>query len=87
VKNAGSEYGGGSYAQVHLPWQVRSPDLSLDIQPIAGHHTRMRIPPGLAYVDVDYYEQLLQVKGTAWLHGEATEIDGAGKLDFNWNKW
>jgi hypothetical protein len=40
-----------------VQWQVRSPDLSLRIQPIAGHHTRMRIPPVLPYVDIDYYEQ------------------------------
>jgi hypothetical protein len=74
-------------AEPLAPWQARSPDLTLSIQPIAGHHTRLRIPPGLAYVDVDYYEQLLQLQGTAWLHGELVEIDGVGKLDFNWNRW
>jgi hypothetical protein len=68
-------------------WEVNSPDLSLYIQPIAGHHTRIHIPPGLAYVNVNYYEQLLHVQGTAWLHGTPVEIDGVGKLDFNWNRW
>ena len=67
--------------------RVESPDLKLDIRPITAHHTRMRIPPVLAYVDVDYFEQLLEVQGEARVNGGAVEIQGVGKLDYNWNRW
>lgn len=69
------------------PWEVKSPDLQLAIQPITAHHTRMQIPPLLGYINVDYYEQLLSVRGTAWVHGGPLSIDGIGKLDHNWNCW
>jgi hypothetical protein len=68
-------------------WQVRSPDLDLSIQPLVTHHSRMQIPPKVAYIDIDYYEQLLEVQGTAWMHGQAVGISGLGKLDHNWNRW
>jgi hypothetical protein len=74
-------------SQPSVPWTVTSPDLSLQIQPITDHHTRMQIPPILAYVDVDYYEQLLEVQGTALIKNEQVEIRGIGKFDFNWNRW
>ncbi len=69
------------------PWQVRSPDLDLRTRPIAGHHSRMQSPPLLPYISVDYYEQLLEVQGAAWVHGKEIPIDGTGKLDHNWNRW
>ncbi len=69
------------------PWAVHSPDLELEIQPLAVHHTRMQIPPLLAYIDVDYNEQLLEVKGTARVRGKEIVVNGLGKMDFNWNQW
>jgi hypothetical protein len=74
-------------AQPDLPSQVRSPDLNLHLQPLATHHSRMQIPPKIAYIDIDYYEQLLEVQGTAWVHGQIVPINGLGKLDHNWNRW
>ncbi len=68
-------------------WQAVGPDLHLTCTPRATHHTRMRIPPWPAYVDVDYTEQVLDVHGTAMIQGQPTAIDGVGKLDFNWNRW
>ncbi len=59
----------------------------LHIQPISGNHTRLRIPPLLAYIDVDYSEQLPEVQGMALVEGERVEIQGVGKLDHNWNQW
>jgi hypothetical protein len=47
----------------------------------------MQIPPKVAYIDIDYYEQLLEVQGTPWVPGQAVEIDGLGKLDHNGNCW
>ncbi len=70
-----------------LPSQVRSPDLDLRLQPLVTHHSRMQIPPKAAYIDIDYFEQLLEVQGTAWVHGQAVPISGLGKLDHNWNRW
>jgi hypothetical protein len=69
------------------PHRVESPDMRLDLRPITSHHTRMRIPPLLAYIDVDYFEQLLEVQGTVLLEGDPLEIQGIGKLDYNWNRW
>ena len=69
------------------PWRVLSPDLELSIRPLAAHHSRMKIPPVLAYIDIDYYEQLLEVKGSASLGGQRIPIEGVGKLDHNWNRW
>ena len=71
----------------NMPWKVRSPDLELNIRPLLVHHSRMRIPPLLTYIDIDYQEQLLEVEGSAWVHGERFPISGMGKLDFNWNRW
>ena len=68
-------------------WQVRSPDLELHLRPIATHHSRMQIPPKVAYIDIDYYEQLLELQGTASVQGQEVEIRGLGKLDHNWNRW
>jgi hypothetical protein len=47
----------------------------------------MKIPPLLAYIDIDYYEQLLEVEGSALVDGERIPINGLGKLDHNWNRW
>ncbi len=47
----------------------------------------MKIPPLLAYIDIDYYEQLLEVEGFASLAGQQIPIKGLGKLDHNWNRW
>jgi hypothetical protein len=74
-------------AHPQADWQVKSPDLALHVRPITGHFTRMRIPPFPAYIDVDYYEQLVEVEGSAWARGEQINIQGLGKLDHNWNRW
>lgn len=68
-------------------YRVDSSDLALTIRPITAHHTRLQIPPVLAYVNVDYYEQLLEVEGTAVVKGQPVKITGIGKLDHNWNRW
>jgi hypothetical protein len=47
----------------------------------------MGIPPLIEYIHIDYFEQLLEVKGTANVRGETISIDGTGKLDHNWNRW
>ena len=47
----------------------------------------MQIPPLLAYIDIDYYEQLLEVGGLATVQGQKTPIEGLVKLDHNWNRW
>jgi hypothetical protein len=73
--------------QLDRSWQVRAPDLDLCIQPLATFHSRMQIPPKLAYIDIDYYEQLLEVQGQAWVRGQPIEINGLGKFDHNWNRW
>ena len=70
-----------------MPWQVRSPDLELDVRPLAVHHTRMRMPPWPAYIDIDYHEQLVEAEGTAWLRGKKVMIQAVGKMDHNWNRW
>jgi len=69
------------------PWKALSSDLELDIRPLLVHYSRMKIPPVIAYIDIDYQEQLLEVEGSAWIHGERVPIKGMGKLDFNWNRW
>jgi hypothetical protein len=69
------------------PHRVESPDLTLEIRPITAYHTRMKIQPVLAYIDVDYFEQLLEVRGKAWAEGQPLDIQGIGKLDYNWNRW
>jgi hypothetical protein len=69
------------------PWRVHSPDLELSIRPLAAHHSRMKIPPMLAYIDIDYYEQLLEVEGFALIDGQRVLLAGPGKLDHNWNRW
>jgi len=74
-------------ASEDAPWKTRSPDLELDIRPILTHKSRMRIPPVLTYIDIDYREQLLEVEGSAWVRGERIPVKGMGKLDFNWNRW
>jgi hypothetical protein len=68
-------------------WQCKSPDIELQIHPLYTHHTRMQLPPGLPYIDIDYYEQLLQVQGWMVDEGERVQIDGVGKYDHNFNFW
>ncbi|HEY9160831.1 MAG TPA: DUF2804 family protein [Desulfomonilia bacterium] len=74
-------------SQPDKPWSVKSPDIDLVITPLAGHHTRMGIPPLIEYIHIDYYEQLFELKGTAMVRGVPVNIDGIGKLDHNWNRW
>jgi hypothetical protein len=69
------------------PWAIMSPDLELHIKPIYTHRTRVKLPPVLAYINIDYYEQLVEVRGAATLHGEQIQIDGMGKYDHNFNAW
>ncbi len=68
-------------------WQIKSPDLDLRVSPLYSHHTRMRMPPVLSYVDVDYYEALLNVEGTVITKDGKLDIKGIGKFDHNFNKW
>jgi hypothetical protein len=74
-------------AHPEAPWEVHAPDLDLCLRPIDAHHSQMQIPPLIAYISTDYYEQLLEVEGTAWVHGQPKSIQGLGKFDFNWNRW
>lgn len=67
------------------PWQCQSPDLNLRVMPLYMHHTGMRLPPLLSYIAIDYYEQLVQVNGTATVEGTRIEIDSIGKYDHNFN--
>lgn len=69
------------------PWKAVSPDLELEARPLFGHLTRFGIPPLVRYIDVDYYEQLLEIRGHVFSEGRRVEIAGMGKLDFNWNRW
>jgi len=45
------------------------------------------MPPLLSYINIDYYEQLLQVQGWSRVEGTRVEIDGIGKYDHNFNLW
>ena len=47
----------------------------------------MRIPPILSYINVDYYEILLNVEGVVMLDGRKVEVNGIGKFDHNFNLW
>ncbi len=73
--------------QLDRAWQVKSPDLDLTVRPLYSHHTRMRVPPILSYVDIDYYEILLNVEGMVMLDGRKVGIKGIGKFDHNFNLW
>jgi len=74
-------------SQPDSAWKVLSPDLELEIKPIHLHRSRMQIPPLVPYIDIDYYEQLFELSGAAWVHGEKIDLTGLGKFDHNWNKW
>jgi hypothetical protein len=74
-------------AHPDTPWQVQSPDLELRARPLAIHHNRMQIPPLLAYIDIDYYENLIEIDGFARVHGKEIALRGSGKMDHNWNRW
>lgn len=54
-----------------------SPDLGLRATSLDTPHTKMRLPPSLSYIAIDYYKQPVQVKGTR------IEIDGPGDCDRN----
>ena len=69
------------------PWQIKSPDLDLQIAPLYTHRTRLQYPRLLPYVSIDYYEQLVQVRGLAVVQGSRVEIDAIGKYDHNFNRW
>jgi hypothetical protein len=73
--------------KIDQAWQVKSPDLDLTISPLYSHHTRMRIPPVLSYINIDYYELLVNVEGVAMLDGRKVDISGIGKFDHNFNLW
>jgi hypothetical protein len=74
-------------ASPQSPWRVHSPDLELSIHPLIAHYSRMKIPPVLGYINIDYYEQLLEVSGSASVAGQRIPIEGLGKFDHNWNRW
>jgi hypothetical protein len=69
------------------PWRIQSPDLELELTPLYAHHTQMKLPPVLPYIDVDYLEVLSEVGGTAIIGGVPVPIRGIGKYDHNFNKW
>ncbi len=73
--------------QIDQAWQVKSPDLDLIISPLYCHHTQMRMPPVLSYIDIDYYEFLAHVEGTVITQGKEVDINGIGKFDHNFNRW
>jgi hypothetical protein len=73
--------------QIDQAWQVKSPDLDITVSPLYSHHTRLRIPPMLSYINIDYYEVLANVTGTIWLDGRQVEVNGIGKFDHNFNLW
>ncbi len=68
-------------------WQIKSPDLDLTISPLYAHHSRMRIPPIFSYINIDYYEILVNVAGNVLLDGRPVEVTGLGKFDHNFNLW
>lgn len=69
------------------PWRVSSDAIELEIEPLAHHRNRIRIPPVVPYLDIDYHEMLVQVRGKAFVHSEPVEIDAIGKYDYNVNRW
>jgi len=73
--------------QIDRAWQIKSPDLDLTVSPLYSHHTRMRIPRVLSYINIDYYEVLANVEGAVWLDGHQVDIQGIGKFDHNFNLW
>ncbi len=74
-------------AKIDQTWQVKSPDLDLTVHPLYSHHTRMKIPPVLSYINIDYYEVLANVEGSVMLDGQQVAIQGIGKFDHNFNLW
>ena len=74
-------------AKVDEAWQVKSPDLDLTVSPLYSHHTRLRIPPVLSYINVDYYEVLANVEGAVLVDGQEIVVNGTGKFDHNFNLW
>jgi hypothetical protein len=73
--------------QIDRAWQAKSPDLDLMVSPVYAHHTRMKIPPLLSYINIDYYEVLANVDGVVVLDGRRVDVKGIGKFDHNFNLW
>ncbi|MBI5034751.1 MAG: DUF2804 family protein [Chloroflexi bacterium] len=73
--------------KIGQPWQIKSPDLDLIATPVYYHHTRMRMPPFFSYIDIDYYESLVNVEGKVTTKGNEIAIKGIGKFDHNFNLW
>ncbi len=73
--------------KIDRAWQVKSPDLDLTISPLYSHHTQMRLPPVLSYININYYEVLVNVEGYIALEGRKVDISGIGKFDHNFNLW
>jgi hypothetical protein len=69
------------------PWTVKSSAIDLEVKPVYHHLTRMRIPPVLHYLDIDYHQLLVTVKGSAVIGGDRREIEAIGKYDYNRNLW
>ncbi|MBU1671130.1 MAG: hypothetical protein KKF41_04505 [Actinobacteria bacterium] len=68
-------------------FRVRSPGIDLAVTVLTHHRNRMRIPPVIPYLDIDYHEMLVEVRGSAMLPGGAVEVDAIGKYDHNFNLW
>jgi hypothetical protein len=66
---------------------IRSADLDLQVRPLYTHRSTLKLPPVLPFIDIDYYEILGAVEGTARRNGKAIPIRGIGKFDHNFNFW
>lgn len=69
------------------PWTVKSPAIDLEVSPIYHHPSRMRVPPLVSYLDIDYHQLLVEVRGSAIVGGNTKRIDAIGKYDYNRNLW
>jgi hypothetical protein len=47
----------------------------------------MRLPPLLPYIDIDYHELLLEVRGWAGPGEHRVDVRGIAKYDHNFNLW
>jgi hypothetical protein len=77
----------GGPSRVCREWGIRSADLDLQVRPLYTHHSTLKLPPVLPFIDIDYYEILGAVEGTARRNGKAIPIRGIGKFDHNFNFW
>lgn len=84
---ASPAYFGFDPSEPRSEFRVASPDLDLSVRALTHDRNRMRVPPVLPYLNIDYHEMLVEVRGTALALGETVEIDAIGKYDHNFNLW